>query len=148
MIKKLMKTTNDHAVAVVRMTLSLVMFAHGSQKMLGWFGGHGPTWTVEMWSKWFGFPAFITWAVIIGEFVAPLFLLAGFFTRIMTLVITMIMFGAIYFVHARWGFYMNWYNQQDRGEGIEYHILVLAICFLLIKKGSGAWSIDKMLSDG
>jgi putative oxidoreductase len=122
------------------------MLAHGAQKMLGWFGGHGPAWTVEMWQKWFGFPPFITWLVILGEFIGPIFIIVGFLTRIMSAIIALIILGAMYFVHFKWGFFMNWYSEAGRGEGFEYHILVLAICAVLIARGSGKASIDAMLS--
>lgn len=145
-VKNLFRTTDDFTLTILRVMLGCVMLAHGSQKMLGWFGGHGPAETVEMWTKWFGFPAFITWLVIIGEFFGPILLIAGLLTRVMSAVTALIMFGAIYFVHLRWGFYMNWYSESDRGEGIEYHILVLAICAVLMIKGAGKLSVDKVLA--
>jgi putative oxidoreductase len=41
MLRKLTSTSNDHALALARFTLGAVFFAHGAQKMLGWFGGPG-----------------------------------------------------------------------------------------------------------
>ena len=55
------------------------------------------------------------------------------------------MIGAMYFVTFKWGFYMNWYTESTRGEGYEYHILVLGICLALFIKGSGKYSIDRAL---
>jgi putative oxidoreductase len=41
MTRKLFATDNDFAIAIVRLVLGIVFFAHGAQKMLGWFGGCG-----------------------------------------------------------------------------------------------------------
>ena len=46
MFKKILATQNNYAALVVRLTLGLVMFPHGAQKMLGWFGGYGFTGTM------------------------------------------------------------------------------------------------------
>ena len=41
MIRKLIVTDNDRATAILRFALGVIFFAHGAQKMLGWFGGYG-----------------------------------------------------------------------------------------------------------
>ena len=46
MIRKLIATDNDAAITVLRLVLGIVFFAHGAQKMLGWFGGYGFTGTM------------------------------------------------------------------------------------------------------
>ncbi len=143
---RVLTTSQDGLLAFLRIVLSIIMFAHGAQKMLGWFGGHGPVWTVEMWEKWFGFSPAITWLVIIGEFVAPILLLIGFLSRIMASILVLIILGAVYIVHLNWGFYMNWYNEQNRGEGFEYHILIIAVGICIMIRGGGKWSIDGRLT--
>jgi len=40
-VKKLMSTSNDVALTMLRVVLGVVFFAHGAQKLLGWFGGYG-----------------------------------------------------------------------------------------------------------
>jgi putative oxidoreductase len=55
------------------------------------------------------------------------------------------MLVAIAMVHHRFGFFMNWTGLQ-KGEGYEYHLLVLAIADYLIIRGAGAASIDRLLS--
>jgi putative oxidoreductase len=142
----LLTTQPNIAFVILRIGLAIIMFAHGAQKLMGWFDGHGPLWTVEMWEKWFGLPPLLTWMVILGEFFAPLLLLVGFLTRAMSAILLMIMTGAVYLVHYRWGFYMNWYNSQERGEGFEFHILIAAVCLALMVSGSGKWSVDSLLA--
>jgi len=53
---------------------------------------------------------------------------------------------AIGMIHHSFGFFMNWSGAQ-KGEGFEYHLLVLAITIFLMIKGAGAFSIDRALSD-
>ena len=47
------------------------------------------------------------------------------------------MIGAIALVHWKNGLFMNWFGNQ-KGEGFEYHLLVIAICIALIIRGAGA----------
>lgn len=141
------KLDNASAAALLlRVLLGIVIFAHGAQKMMGWFGGHGYEWTLKMWGQWFGFPDFLTHLVIWGEFLAPLLLILGIFTRYAAAVIGLIMLGAIYFVHLPWGFFMNWYMEPGTGEGIEYHLLVLGMASAVIFLGGGKLSLSHYLS--
>ena len=50
MFKRLLQTTNDPVFAIIRLMLGLVFFAHGTQKMLGWFGGYGFSGTLSAFS--------------------------------------------------------------------------------------------------
>jgi len=143
--KSFITTSNDPALAVVRIVLGTVMLAHGMQKLAGWFGGHGISWTIERWEAWFGLPAVVTMLVILGESFGAMLLIAGFLGRAMAAVTGVIMLGAIYLVHWKSGFFMNWYA-QPQGEGFEYHILVLAMVSLIIMKGSGALSFDAWIT--
>lgn len=130
---------------ILRITLAVVIWPHGAQKMLGWFGGHGFTATVSLWQQWFALPAGATILVILAEFFAPMLLLAGWWARVAAASIGLIMGGAIYFVHHPWGFFMNWYMQPERGEGMEYHLLVLGIVAAILVKGAGSWSLDEYI---
>ena len=141
----LFKTERDEVLTLVRLVIGIVMFAHGAQKLLGWFGGHGPSWTMEKWTAWFGFHPVVTGSVILAEFVASLALMVGFCSRVMAVVTLVIMVGACYVVHFKWGFYMNWYGEPGRGEGFEYHLILASLCVVIAAKGSGRWSVDRML---
>lgn len=144
MWKKLIATSPDVTMFVLRFVLGSVVLAHGLQKLFGWFGGHGVSETIQLWQKWFQLPPFLTFLVILGETLGCLALILGFAGRVFAAVIGVIMLGAIYFVHHKWGFYMNWYAEQ-RGEGFEYHLLVLSVVVAILIKGSGKWSIDLLL---
>jgi len=143
-LKSLLKTDGAIIPLILRIGLGSVILAHGLQKLLGMFGGHGPEWTVNMWSQWWGIPAFITWLVILGESLGMVALILGFFTRIFAVVTIIIMTGAIILVHHSQGFFMNWYS-EPRAEGIEYHILVYTLALALLLLGGGKYSLDNII---
>ena len=122
MIRKLLATTNDILPLVLRLILGLVIFPHGAQKLLGWFGGYGFSATMKAMTD-MGLPAVIVFLVIVAEFFGSLGLITGFLTRFSAFGIATVMLGAILTVHGKVGFFMNWFGQQQ-GEGYEYHLLV------------------------
>src|SRR5437764_4102864 len=145
MLRKLTHTDNSTGTTIIRVLLGLVFFAHGAQKMLGWFGGYGFTGTMGFFTGAMHIPAVFAFLAIAAEFFGGLGLIFGFLTRIAAFGITVNMLVAIAMVHAQFGFFMNWAGTQ-KGEGIEYHLLTLAATIFLMIKGSGAFSIDRALS--
>jgi putative oxidoreductase len=145
MIRKLIATDNDRATAILRLVLGMIFFAHGAQKMLGWFGGYGFTGTMGFFTSVMHIPALFAFLAICAEFFGGLGLIFGFLTRIAALGVFSNMIVAIAMVHRQFGFFMNWTGAQ-KGEGFEYHLLVLAVTTLLMIRGAGAASIDRMLS--
>jgi putative oxidoreductase len=145
LLQRLLSTSNDPALTILRVTAGVVVSAHGAQKLLGWFGGHGPGATMASFQEWFGLPPFVTALVILSDSVGALALVVGAFTRLAAAGVTLVMIGAIVLVHGRWGFFMNWYS-QPRGEGFEYHLLVIAIALVLVMRGGGAASLDRTWS--
>jgi putative oxidoreductase len=145
MLRKLISTENSTAITVLRLVLGIVFFAHGAQKMLGWFGGYGFTGTMGFFTGAMHIPAVFAFLAIAAEFFGGLGLIFGFLTRIAAFGITVNMLVAIAMVHAQFGFFMNWAGTQ-KGEGIEYHLLTLALTIFLMIKGGGAFSIDRALS--
>jgi putative oxidoreductase len=145
MFRKLIATDNDIATAIVRLVLGVIFFAHGAQKMLGWFGGYGFSGTMGFFTGMMHIPALFAILAIAAEFFGGLGLIFGFLTRIAALGIFCNMIVAITMVHHQFGFFMNWTGTQ-KGEGFEYHLLVLAITTFLMIRGAGALSIDRALS--
>jgi putative oxidoreductase len=145
MINKLFRTDNDIATAIVRLALGVVFFAHGAQKLLGWFGGYGFTGTMGFFTGVLHIPAIFAFLAITAEFFGGLGMIFGFLTRIAAVGVLSNMIVAIALVHAQFGFFMNWTGTQ-KGEGYEYHLLVLAVTMMLIIRGAGAASIDGRLS--
>ena len=146
MFKKLIQTDDDVGMFLVRLFLGIVMFPHGAQKMLGWFGGGGFSGTLQGMTG-MGLPAAVVVLIIIGEFFGSLGLIFGFLGRLAAGGILIIMLGAIFMVHLKNGFFMNWMGAPNGQEGFEYHLLVVGMALAVLVKGSGKLSIDRALSD-
>jgi putative oxidoreductase len=145
MFQRIVNTNDDFAMTIVRLVLGLVFFAHGSQKMLGWFGGYGFSGTMGFFAQ-MGIPAPFGFLAISAEFFGGLGLIFGFLGRIAAFGIMCNMIMAIMMVHRHNGFFMNWAGNQ-KGEGVEYHLLTIAITLAILIEGSGAFSVDRFLSD-
>ena len=145
MFRKLTATSNDTAITILRLVLGVVFFAHGAQKMLGWFGGYGFTGTMGFFTGMMHIPAPLAFLAIAAEFFGGLGLIFGFLTRIAAFGVFSNMVVAVAMVHSHVGFFMNWTGAQ-KGEGYEYHLLALAVTVFLMIRGAGAASIDLMLS--
>jgi putative oxidoreductase len=144
MFRKIISTTDDFTVTMLRLLLGIVFFAHGAQKLLGWFGGFGFSGTMGFFTQQLGIPAPLAALAIAAEFLGGLGLLVGFLSRIAAFGIACNMLVAIAMVHRHFGFFANWYGLQ-KGEGYEYHILAIAIALAIMIKGSGALSVDRAL---
>jgi len=143
MFRKLFATNNDILPLILRLALGIVIFPHGAQKLLGWFGGGGFSGTMQGMTS-MGLPAAIVFLVIMAEFFGSLGLITGFLTRFSAFGIMVVMLGAIATVHSKVGFFMNWTGKQA-GEGFEYHLLVIGIAIALMIRGGGAFSVDRAI---
>jgi putative oxidoreductase len=144
MFRNLLRTAPDHAITLVRLVTGIIFFAHGAQKMLGWFGGYGYSATIGMFTAHMHIPEPLAILAVMAEFLGGIGLIVGLLTRVAAFGIAVNMCVAIALVHSANGLFMNWQGSQ-RGEGIEYHLLVLAISVLLMTRGAGAWSFDRLL---
>jgi len=145
MIRRVFSTDDSTATAILRIVLGLVFFAHGAQKMLGWFGGFGFSGTMGYFTGTMHIPAPLAFLAIAAEFFGGLGLIFGLLTRVAAFGIAVNMLVAIATVHGSFGFFMNWSGTQ-KGEGFEYHLLVLAITTFLMIRGAGAFSVDRTLA--
>jgi putative oxidoreductase len=144
LFRRLIQTGNDHALALVRIILGIVFFAHGAQKALGWFGGPGFDATYAGFTQHMGIPPLFAVLAILAEFLGGIGLIVGLLSRVAAFGIACNMAVAMAKVHGPNGFFMNWSGHQG-GEGIEYHVLAVAICILVMARGAGAWSLDRVL---
>jgi putative oxidoreductase len=92
-----------------------------------------------------GIPYVLALLVIAAEFLGALGLIFGLLTRVAAFGVFSVMVGAIYLVHGKFGFFMNWAGKNP-GEGYEFHLLAIAIAFALMIKGGGALSVDRLIS--
>jgi len=144
MFRKLIQTNDDWTLLIGRLTLALVFFPHGAQKVLGWFGGYGFSGTMDYFTGT-GMPWIVAFLVIMGEFLGPIGLAIGCLSRVAAGGLAIIMTGAIVTVHFSNGFFMNWAGNQP-GEGFEYHLLAIGLTLVVILKGSGPLSVDRKLA--
>jgi putative oxidoreductase len=144
--RHLIATTGDKAASLARVALGLILFPHGAQHALGWFGGHGFGGTFGWMTRTLGFPAPLAALAIVTELLAPLALVLGLGSRLAAAGLFGLMVGAIK-THAANGFFMNWFGAQPAGsEGFEYHLLVMAVAAVVMIKGGGTASVDRAIT--
>ena len=143
MLSSILHTNDDIGLFIARISLGIVILPHGLQKLLGLFGGAGFSGTVDFFVG-SGLPSAVAILIIIAESFGALGLILGFLSRLAAFGITLIMLGAIFMVHIQNGFFMNWFGNQA-GEGFEYHLLALGLSLVVLIKGGGKWSVDKMI---
>jgi putative oxidoreductase len=145
MFRKLINTTDDLAITILRLVLGVVFFAHGAQKALGWFGGYGFSASMGFFTQQAHIPAALAFLAICAEFLGGIGLLLGFLGRVAAFGIACNMVVAIAMVHWHFGLFANWSGTQ-KGEGYEYHLLAIAIALAIMINGSGDLSVDRALS--
>ncbi len=145
MIKRLLATEKDFSTLALRVGLGAVIFPHGAQKLLGWFGGYGLSGTLHHFTETMGIPFIFALAAILAESLGALALIIGLLSRLAALTIGITMTVAALMGHVHNGFFMNWFGNQA-GEGFEYHILAVAIALAVVIKGGGLWSLDGWVS--
>jgi putative oxidoreductase len=124
----------DVALLLVRVILGVVFFAHGSQKLFGWFGGHGLQATVAGMGK-MGMPTVVPYLVSYGEVAAGLGLIVGLFSRIAAAGMFVEMLGAVLIVHGKNGFFAE-------NHGFEYPLVLCVGSLAIALLGGGAYSLD------
>ncbi|PYX24690.1 MAG: hypothetical protein DMG82_07640 [Acidobacteria bacterium] len=145
MFRKLLATSNDWTLTLLRLVMGVIFFAHGAQKTFGWFGGYGFSGTMGFFTQMMHIPAPFAFLAICAEFLGGLGLILGALGRIAAFGIACNMVVAVLMVHHNFGLFMNWSGQQ-KGEGFEYHLLAIAIAVVLMARGSGAFSVDRALT--
>ena len=144
MKNKILPVNNDLASLFSRLTLGIVLFPHGAQKLLGLFNGYGFSGTMNFFTGTMNLPWIIGFFIIVIEFFGPLFLIVGLASRIWAIAIIFLMIGIIVTSHLNNGFFMNWFGNQ-KGEGYEYHLLVIGLCLALFASGSGKYSLSNII---
>lgn len=145
MFSKIISTSDDKILTLLRVVLGIVIFPHGAQKVLGWFGGFGFAGTYGFLTQQMHIPAALAILVFAAEFLGSIGLLVGFLGRVAAFGIAVNLTVAVFLVHLPNGFFMNWSGQQ-KGEGIEFFILAIGIAIAIMIGGSGAYSIDLALT--
>src|SRR5437899_12825831 len=100
MFHKLVDTADDRTIAMIRVILGIVFFAHGAQKALGLFGSPGFSSTIDSFQQ-IGIPAGRTVLAIAAEFLGGLVRLVALLTRIAAVGIIVNMDLAVCLVQGR-----------------------------------------------
>lgn len=142
---KLTHTKDELAPAVARFALGAVIFPHGAQKVLGWFGGYGLSGTLGFMTGTLHIPLPFAVLAIAAELLGSIGLMLGLLSRVAAFGIAVTMAVAALTVHLGNGFFANWTGQQA-GEGIEYHLLAIALAVVVMIAGAGKYSLDRRVS--
>lgn len=146
MIKQIVFGTGNHLTGLfARLTMGVVMLPHGLQKTFGLFGGYGFDSTLSYFTGTMHLPVLLSVFIIFAEFIGALALIAGIAVRFWSLVMLLLMAGAVVMVHAPNGFFMNW-DGSAAGEGFEYHLLAAGLCLVSLINGAGRYSVDRWIA--
>jgi putative oxidoreductase len=126
----------DTGTLILRLAVGLALAAHGSQKLFGWFGGHGIAGTGGFLES-IGFRPGKVMAVIcgLGETAGGLGLALGILTPLSAALVIATMLVAIYSVHIHNGFFIT-------KQGYEYNLVLIASALALAFAGPGRISFD------
>ncbi|MDP2605514.1 MAG: DoxX family protein [Deltaproteobacteria bacterium] len=141
----LFATDPSYAILIVRVVLGVIFFAHGAQKVLGWFGGYGLKGTTGHFTS-MGMPLALAYLVCFVEFLSGIGLIVGFLARLCGLGVAAVMLGAMVTVHWQHGFFLNAELKPGKGHGIEFTLALLAMGLAILIAGAGALSIDRVIA--
>lgn len=142
--QKLFQVSSQRADLILRLALGIIFFAHGAQKLLGWFGGYGWTGTMGFLTQTIGLSSPIAGLVILIEFFGGIAIILGLLTRPAALGLFAVIMGAIIKVHMANGFFLD---AQGPKDGFEFLYALGFLALYLLVKGSGKLSLDNVISD-
>jgi uncharacterized membrane protein YphA (DoxX/SURF4 family) len=146
MMEQFFSSQNNWTGLLLRITIAVVLFPHGAQKLLGWFGGYGFDGTMQYFTQTVKLPYIIGLLVILIEFFAPIALVLGIGSKILAAVLAILFLGITITAHSNFGFFMNWFGNQP-GEGFEFFLLAIGASLALMFNGSGKFAIDNLIAN-
>lgn len=143
-MERIFATNNSWIGLILRLGLGLVMFSHGAQHLLGWFGGPGFDAAMTAFTVQLQLPKIVAVMVVVVEFFGGVGLILGAYARIAAFGVICLMAGAIALVHWSNGFFISWTDGKG-GQGFEFHLLAITIGIIIMIWGAGRWSVDRAL---
>ncbi|RNJ75683.1 MAG: DoxX family protein [Nitrosopumilus sp. D6] len=117
---------NGTAMLGVRLTIGAIFIAHGITKFNPGFAGFLESNSIPLW---------LHYPIALGEFIPGILLIVGILSRMSGAVIAAIMLGAILVVHGT--------SALTGDDGIEFQLMLLATCLLIMVAGPGRLSIAR-----
>ena len=134
------------SLLIVRVVLGVIFFAHGAQKVFGWFGGNGLKGTIGYFKQALGIPAGATVIAALIECFGGLAVLVGVLARPAALGLIVVMLVAISTVHWKNGFFLNWANAPGKGHGYEMNLALIGMALAVVVGGAGRFSVDRLIN--
>lgn len=138
-------TFASKSLLIVRVVLGVIFFAHGAQKVFGWFGGPGLKGVIAYFRQALGVPAPLTVLAALTELLGGLAMIGGFLVRPAAVGLIIVMLVAIAKVHAPNGFFINWSLEPGKRHGFEMNLALIAMALGVLFGGAGWLSIDRCL---
>ena len=145
-MEMLFATFPSKSLFIVRVVLGVIFFAHGSQKVFGWFGGPGLRGVIGYFKQSLGIPAPLTVLAALVELLGGLAMIVGFLARPAALGFIVVMLVAIATVHWANGFFINWGLQPGKGHGYEMNLALIAMALAVLVGGAGILSVDRLIN--
>jgi len=133
------------SLLIVRVVLGIIFFAHGAQKVFGWFGGPGLQGTIGYFHKALQITPALTVLAAFTECFGGLAVLVGFLARLAALGLAVNMLVAIAKVHWPNGFFLNWSLEAGKGHGFEMNLALIGMALAVLVGGAGALSVDRLI---
>ena len=134
------------SLLIVRLTLGAVFFAHGAQKVFGWFGGNGLKGTIGYFQQALRVPPALTVLAAFTECCGGLALVVGLLARPAALGLIGVMLVAIAKVHWEHGFFINWSLAAGKRHGMEMNLALIGMALAVLVGGAGAFSMDILIA--
>lgn len=132
----------EYVLLLLRVVIGLLFIGHGTQKLFGWFGGHGLKGTAGFFESLDVHPPQL-WALIaaLSETLGGLGLVLGFLTPLAAVAIIATMLMAVIKVHAPNGLW-------NSNKGYEYNLVIITVAAAIGLAGPGALAVDNVLDLG
>ena len=141
----LLATYPSLSMLVVRLGAGIVFFAHGAQKVFGWFGGPGLKATIQTFQNYMKIPPPATVLAAFIECFGGLALIVGLLVRPAAVGLVAVMLVAVVKVHGRNGFFINFSGTPGKGHGFEFNFVLIMMLLAILVAGAGVLSIDRVL---
>ncbi|SRR5690554_2890549 len=127
---------SDLGKLILRLTVGGLILFHGIDKIFNWSGTLA--WMGKLLAK-HGLPEFFAYGVLVGEVIAPIMLIIGYYSRVAGLLVVGNMVVALYLVHTSQFFTLG----NGGGWALELQGFFLLTALAVSLLGAGKYSINR-----